>query len=215
MNKTQSENKIYQTLKEMKDYLESIKSSLIKPYKEKPNKPQKTNNIIYKNKNHNINNNNKYIKKRITKPSSCPKVLNSNKYSTEIKQNVSLKENINKILKKNKEFNKTKKNFFTKKDKRKSNSIIMYSQFLNNNDDEIDNEDKLKELLKKIPNNKRNKRNKDIMHLKYYEIKTFNNDNAKNKKKIRNKNKNNISSIMPPNNLKEIILKERLKFLLK
>ena len=90
----------------------------------------------------------------------------------------------------------------------------MYSQFLSNNDED-DNEDKLKELLKKIPNNKRNKRNKDIMHLKYYEIKTFNNDNIKNKKKIRNKNKNNISSIMPPNNLKEIILKERMKFLFK
>ena len=214
-NKTQSENKIYQTLKEMKEYLESIKSSLIKPYKEKPNKPHNTKHIIYKNKNNNINNNNnKYIKKRITKPSSCPKVINSNKYSTEIKQNVSLKENINKILQKNKELNKTQKNFFTKKDKRKNNSIIMYSQFLSNNDED-DNEDKLKELLKKIPNNKRNKRNKDVMHLKYYEIKTFNNDNVKNKKKIRNKNKNNISSIMPPNNLKEIILKERMKFLFK
>ena len=212
-NKTQQENKIYQTLKEMKEYLESIKSTLIKPYKEKPNNPRNNININYKNKKMN---NNKYIKKRIIKPTSCPKVINSNnKYSTEINQNIPSKENINKILKKNKEFNKSQKNFFTKKNKRKNNSIKLYSQFLSSNSDDNDNENKLNELLKKIPNNKNNKRHKDIMHLKYYEIKTFNNNNDKTKKKNRNKNKNNISTIMPPNNLKEIIFKERMNFLFK
>ena len=86
---------------------------------------------------------------------------------------------------------------------------------MSSNSDDNDNENKLNELLKKIPNNKNNKRHKDIMHLKYYEIKTFNNNNDKTKKKNRNKNKNNLSTIMPPNNLKEIIFKERMNFFFK
>ena len=201
-NKTQTKNKVYQTLRKMKEYIENINSSLIKHNKEKQiqisNKENKKDKTLPKN-------NNNTIKNRIIKPSSCPKVLHSNNYTKEIIPNDSLKDNINKILQRNTELNKKQKYFF---EKRKNYYLNINSNFVNNDNYE---EEKLKKLLKKIPNNKNNKINKDIIILPTYKEKTI---NVKETNYInRNKNKNNMSSIMPPNNLKEVIFKKKVNFL--
>ena len=156
-------------------------------------------------KRYNDNNNNN-IKARIPKQLSCQKVFISNRYKTEITQSDSLKENINKILK--------RKSYINKKEKNKGHYIEINSKFVDNNDNHKDN--KLKELLKKIPNNKRNKRNernKDILGFQTFRKTNFKTFNIIEKKfKERYKNINNKSSIMPPNNLKEIIFKKNIDF---
>ena len=192
--KKKSENiKKNQTFKKKKQYPENIKSSsIIMPYNKK------------KIKAYNGNNNN--IKTRIPKQHSCQKVFVSNRYKTEITQSDSLKENINKILK--------RKSYINKKEKNKGHYIEINSKFVDNNDNHKDN--KLKELLKKIPNNKRNKRNernKDILGFQTFRKTNFKTFNIIEKKfKKRYKNINNKSSIMPPNNLKEIIFKKNIDF---
>ena len=205
-SKTQSENKIYQTLKKMKEYLQSIDSTLIKPYKEKQSK-------IYnkeKKKNKNCNKNNISTNTNIIKQnSSCPKVLQCNKDTKDIIKNDSLKENIRNILQRHNKFNKKHNNFLYNKEERKNNYYINFnSQFIESCDYNYE-EKKLKDLLKKIPNNKNDRNNKYNIGFKYFKEKAL---SVKEKNK-RNKNYN-TSSIMPPNNLKEILFNRRINFLL-
>ena len=70
-------------------------------------------------------------------------------------------------------------------------------------------DNKLKELLKKIPYHKRNKRNKDILGFHTFREQTF---NTIEKKYIKRNKKGKKISIMPPNNLKEIIFKKHIDF---
>ena len=123
--------------------------------------------------------------------------------SIDIIQNSSLEENINKILKRNDEFIKNKK-FFEIKEEKEINKKYIYSY------NSKYKENKLKELLKKIPKHKNNERNKSVI-----EFKTFKDKNFKAIKDTKNKkcNKFNLSDIMPPNNLKELVNKNEINFL--
>ena len=71
------------------------------------------------------------------------------------------------------------------------------------------NGNKLEELLRKIPKHKNIGRNKSIIQLEPYKQKTFSDRRTKKENIFRNK----ISSVMPPNNLKEIDLKKEMNFL--
>ena len=186
-NKTQFENKIIQTVQKRNFFIEKTKSILIKNNNEKNNK----------------NN----LKKNIKSNESCPKVLHSNKISnSNIVLDDFFKENINKILKRNTKIDLKRKKYFKKKNERKYN-IINY-KFINNNFNI--NDEKLEELLKKIPKHENNGRNKSIIQFEPYQQNTFNTKRT-NRKNI---HKLNISSVMPPNNLKEIVLKKEINFLL-
>ena len=195
LNKNQPKNKIHKTLQEMKVYLENIKP----PFKGKnPDKNTKNNNYKKMNKINNIN-----TQKKLERAISCPQFIPSKKDSIDIIQNSSLEENINKILKRNDEFIKNKK-FFEIKEEKEINKKYIYSY--NSKYKEI----KLKELLKKIPKHKNNERNKSVI-----EFKTFKDKNFKVIKDKKNKksNKFNLSDIMPPNNLKELVNKNEINFL--
>ena len=185
-NKTELENKIQQYLQKKNLCIERAKSLLIRNNKEQGNK------TIIKN----------YIKLSNT---SCPKVIHSSKVSNNDNiQNDFLKENINKILKRNNKFDSKRKKFY-KKDEKKNN--IMNSDIINNFFNY--NGNKLEELLRKIPKHKNIGRNKSIIQLEPYKQKTFSDKRTKKENIFRNK----ISSVMPPNNLKEIDLKKEMNFL--
>ena len=203
-----SENKIFQTIEKMKAFLEKTKSTFIQSYAEKNLKQKYIQNTINKN---NIKNKNKTsIKNKLIKhSSSCPKVIHSNKSpsssTSEIIQTNSFKENINKILKRNKELYTKNKKYFEEKEEKKSNcnyKVIKENKYVEN---------KLKELLKKIPKHNNNQRNKSVIEFKSYKEKTFNLNETKRTNRIKN-NRNNLSNIMPPNNLKEIVLKKEMNF---
>ena len=201
-----SENKIYQTIQEMKVLLEKTKTTLYQSYVGKHLKQKNIQNINNKN---NIKNKNKnIIKSKLIKHStSCPKVIHSNKSTSvsEIIQTNSFKENINKILNRNNGlYLKNKKYFEEEEKKHKYNyKVIKDNKY---------NENKLKELLKKIPKHNINQRNKSVIEFKHYKEKTFNMNETKRTNRTKN-NCNNLSNIMPPNNLKEIILKKEINFL--
>ena len=185
-NKTKYENKLIQTQK-MDFFIQKTKSILIKNNKETNNKTKLKNN-------------------RLTANVSCPKVLHSNKASSsEEIQDDYLKEKITKILNRNTKFDIKRKKYFLKIDEKKNNKTNY--QYINN---QLKNsEQKLEELLKKIPQHNNTGRNKSVIQLEAYQQKTFN------IKRIKKENigRHNISSVMPPNNLKEIILKKEMNFL--
>ena len=203
-----SDNKIFQTIQKMKVFLENTKSTFIKSYAEKHLKQKINQNNTNKN---NIKNNNKTsIKNKLIKhSSSCPKVINSNKSpsdsTSEIIQTHSFKENINKILKRNKELYSKNKKYFDYKEEKKIN----YNYKKAKENKYVEN--KLRELLKKIPKHNNNQRNKSVIEFKPYKEKTFNLNETKRTNRIKN-NHNNLSNIMPPNNLKEIVLKKEMNF---
>ena len=185
-NKTKYENKLIQTQK-MDFFIQKTKSILIRNNKETNNKTKIKNNIL-------------------TANVSCPKVLHSNKApnSKEIQDDY-LKEKITKILNRNTRFDIKRKKYFLKIDEKKNNKTNY--QYINN---QLKNsEQKLEELLKKIPQHNNTGRNKSVIQLEAYQQKTFN------MKRIKKENihRHNISSVMPPNNLKEIILKKEMNFL--
>ena len=135
---------------------------------------------------------------------SCPKDIHSkikkrnNDYiSLNILQNTFFKDKINNILKKDdNRFLKNKK-YFKKNEEKKDN----YNSKLARINDYGDN--KLKKLLNNIPRHKKSIRNKKINYSTIVKEKTFNVYSNIIKKYI-----NDVNSIMPPNNLKEIIHKK-------
>ena len=186
-NETKFENKIIQTVQKKNFCIEKTKSFLIVNNKEKDNNCKLKNNINKANV-------------------SCPKVLHSNKASNSEKiQCDYFKENITKILKRNAKFDLKRKKYLKKKVERKYN-IINY-KFINNNFNI--NDKKFEELLRKIPKHDNIGRNKNIVQFEECQQNTFTTKKT-NRNKIRRLNK---SDVMPPNNLKEIVLKKEINFL--
>ena len=191
-NKNFGNNEIYKSLRKAKPYADNNKN--IKKIKINNNKRDKQNN-------------NK-IKKSFMNSLSCPKDIHSkfkkrsNDYiSLNILQNTFFKDKINNILKKDdNRFLKNKK-YFKKNEEKKDN----YNSKLARINDYGDN--KLKKLLNNIPRHKKSIRNKKINYSTIVKEKTFNVYSNIIKKYI-----NDVNSIMPPNNLKEIIHKKEENF---
>ena len=191
-NKNFGNNEIYKSLRKAKPYADNNKN--IKKIKINNNKRDKQNN-------------NK-IKKSFMNSLSCPKDIHSkfkkrsNDYiSLNILQNTFFKDKINNILKKDdNRFLKNKK-YFKKNEEKKDN----YNSKLARINDYGDN--KLKKLLNNIPRHKKSIRNKKINYSTIVKEKTFNVYSNIIKKYI-----NDVNSIMPPNNLKEIIHKKEKNF---
>lgn len=191
-NKNFGNNEIYKSLRKPKPYADNNKN--IKKIKINNNKRDKQNN-------------NK-IKKSFMNSLSCPKDIHSkfkkrnNDYiSLNILQNTFFKDKINNILKKDdNRFLKNKK-YFKKNEEKKDN----YNSKLARINDYGDN--KLKKLLNNIPRHKKSIRNKKINYSTIVKEKTFNVYSNIIKKYI-----NDVNSIMPPNNLKEIIHKKEKNF---
>ncbi len=191
-NKNFGNNEIYKSLRKPKPYADNNKN--IKKIKINNNKRDKQNN-------------NK-IKKSFMNSLSCPKDIHSkfkkrnNDYiSLNILQNTFFKDKINNILKKDdNRFLKNKK-YFKKNEEKKDN----YNSNLARINDYGDS--KLKKLLNNIPRHKKSIRNKKINYSTIVKEKTFNVYSNIIKKYI-----NDVNSIMPPNNLKEIIHKKEKNF---